>query len=185
MESTKIYTNWSELFCADSNNLIYEMTPYTKDIIQLSSAIRYIAEVSSVFDSLIGVVDDPEIMRVFYSLNHSYYLEASKKYFADCQKTVWSFSDTPIKVVCFSLWSIYVETKETKSKEAIKIIGHVIPWLNRPHKSSLCFGNITDISWHENWLTMEEDPERKIRRKPDTITYFTKWKCIDSCIELS
>lgn len=137
-------------------------------------------ECGKICDAIFGIIDNSNIKRVVYE-TREYYIEAhlTNISFFDNKFDVWSFTNTILPIVPFSRWDIYVETEQPM--DYIKVIGII----SNNKKSELCpdipiCGRINDSCerWVIRWLSMKEDPERKIKFNIDN-TPFYEWKVID------
>lgn len=176
--SHKIYKTHEELMIALNRYLgfsfLYEMTPVIRKVDTTICENRKFAIVVRIFSYLLGVVDHSSISRVFFSLNNVYYFEAECKYSEYCGKNIWTFTDSPIKVVPFSEWSVYIETDIDIPFELIGVVSG---------KESF-MGNIKGKVWKEDFTTLEEDPNREIIRRNDIILNYSVWKDYEGAIEL-
>lgn len=138
------------------------------------------ANVSKMFSSIIGVIDEPNITKVTYSLNNIFLTDAKKCYSQSYAEHFWTFSDVPVVVPLDSRWFVYVKGVPTY-KDTIKLLGYY----SRDFVAQKLpqDGNIDGKIWKNNWLITKNNSEIRVEDKGVTILPFSKWYHINDHIE--
>lgn len=138
------------------------------------------ADISKIFSSIIGIIDEQNITKVTYSLDNIFLIEAEKRYSRSHSEYVWTFSDVPVAVSLDSQWSIYVKGLPNY-KDTVKILGYY----SRDFFAQKLpqYGNINGKIWKNNWLITKTKSGIHVEDKGITILPFSMWFHLNDHIE--
>lgn len=115
------------------------------------------ANINREFAAIVGVVNEPQIIDVTYTLEDLLYIESKKHYELCTDEHFWVIADTPIIVPANFQWSVYIKGLP-KTKSTVRLLGYYS--FNSFYTQKLPQkGKIIGKIWKNNWVCTNDRHE--------------------------